>query len=375
MRYCQTLLFFLLITGCEPFVNEFSDTSVPLRFEASNVDNSSSAYQGGGVKVLTWNMRFGIGRFSFFGDSCGEGVIADEETVSDAMEAIAETLNVIDADIVFLQEVDLESKRTGYWNQIQYLLDNTYLNHGVYASTWEADFIPSDGLGRVNTGNAILSRYELGRAERIQLGLRTDQTDLVQYFYLRRNILKAEIPGLAVGQKKFFAVNIHATAFATDDTKQRHVDKYVEVLGQIHLDGNVFVSGGDLNAVPPGAITDYCQNDMCDGEDYHTAGADPFHKEGSYFENFSGEPDILAPLYEAYQPAIRGNLINLPEHFTHAPTTSMIDANTIRRHDRKIDYLFTNMEWEEQSGFTHQGCWELSDHMPVSAIAQPPTAN
>ena len=135
MRYCQTLLFFLLIIGCEPFVNEFSDSSVPLRFEASNMDNSSSAYQGGGVKVLTWNMRSGIGRSSFFGDSCGEGVITDEETVSDAMEAIAETLNVIDADIVFLQEVDLESKRTGYWNQIQYLLDNTYLNHGCLLYT------------------------------------------------------------------------------------------------------------------------------------------------------------------------------------------------------------------------------------------------
>jgi len=320
-------------------------------------------------------MRFGIGRFPFFGDSCGEGVIADEETVANTMEAIAETLNVIGADIVFLQEVDLESKRTGYWNQIQYLLNNTYLNYGVYASTWEADFIPSDGLGRVNTGNAILSRYELGPAERIQLRLRTDQSDLVQYFYLRRNILKAEIPELKVGQKQFFAVNIHATAFATDDTKQRHVDKYVETLGQIHSDGNIFVSGGDLNAVPPGAVTDYCQNDMCDGEDYHTDGAEHFHKEGSYFENFAGEPDILAPLYEAYQPAIREGLINLPEHFTHAPTTSMVDANTIRRHDRKIDYLFTNMEWEDQSGFTHQECWELSDHMPVSATAQLPTGN
>ncbi len=182
MRYYFTLLSFLLIGGCEPFVTEFSDSATPLRFEASNIDAGSSAYQGGGVKVLTWNMRFGIGRFPFFGDSCGEGVIADEETVANTMEAIAETLNVIGADIVFLQEVDLESKRTGYWNQIQYLLNNTYLNYGVYASTWEADFIPSDGLGRVNTGNAILSRYELGPAERIQLRLRTDQSDLVQYF-------------------------------------------------------------------------------------------------------------------------------------------------------------------------------------------------
>ena len=371
MRYCQTLLFFLLIIGCEPFVNEFSDSSVPLRFEASNMDNSSSAYQGGGVKVLTWNMRFGIGRSSFFGDSCGEGVITDEETVSDAMEAIAETLNVIDADIVFLQEVDLESKRTGYWNQIQYLLDNTYLNHGVYASTWEADFIPSDGLGRVNTGNAILSRYELGPAERIQLGLRTDQTDLVQYFYLRKNILKAEIPELAVGQKKFLAVNTHATAFATDDTKEQHINKYIEVLNNINDAGDIFVTGGDLNAVPPGAITDYCESDMCTGETFHDSLSDPFHKEGSFFENFPNEPDILLPLYSVYSPAIDIALCNMPEHYTHAPVTSMISDSIYTKYDRKLDYLFTNGNWLTGSGATHQSTWQISDHMPVSAIFDP----
>ena len=371
MRYCQTLLFFLLIIGCEPFVNEFSDSSVPLRFEASNMDNSSSAYQGGGVKVLTWNMRSGIGRSSFFGDSCGEGVIADEETVSDAMEAIAETLNVIDADIVFLQEVDLESKRTGYWNQIQYLLDNTYLNHGVYASTWEADFIPSDGLGRVNTGNAILSRYELGPAERIQLGLRTDQTDLVQYFYLRKNILKAEIPELAVGQKKFLAVNIHATAFATDDTKEQHINKYIEVLNNINDAGDIFVTGGDLNAVPPGAITDYCESDMCTGETFHNSLSDPFHKQGSFFENFPNEPDILLPLYGVYSPAIDIALCNMPEHYTHAPVTSMISDSIYTKYDRKLDYLFTNGDWLTGSGATHQSAWQISDHMPVSATFDP----
>ena len=371
MRYCQTLLFFLLIIGCEPFVNEFSDSSVPLRIEASNMDNSSSAYQGGGVKVLTWNMRSGIGRSSFFGDSCGEGVITDEETVSDAMEAIAETLNVIDADIVFLQEVDLESKRTGYWNQIQYLLDNTYLNHGVYASTWEADFIPSDGLGRVNTGNAILSRYELGPAERIQLGLRTDQTDLVQYFYLRKNILKAEIPELAVGQKKFLAVNIHATAFATDDTKEQHINKYIEVLNNINDAGDIFVTGGDLNAVPPGAITDYCESDMCTGETFHNSLSDPFHKEGSFFENFPNEPDILLPLYSVYSPAIDIALCNMPEHYTHAPVTSMISDSIYTKYDRKLEYLFTNGDWLTGSGATHQSAWQISDHMPVSATFDP----
>ena len=198
------------------------------------------------------------------------------------MEAIAETLTVIDPDIVLLQEVDLGSKRTGYWNQIQYLLDNTHLNYGVYASVWEVDFIPTDGIGRVNMGNAILSKYEIGPSERIQLRLRTDQPDYEQYFYLRRNILKSEIPELASSsQKKFYAVNIHATAFATDDTKEKHVAKYLQILENINLEGHAFVSGGDLNAVPPAANIDYCMNDICEGQSYHEDGIEPFHKEGS----------------------------------------------------------------------------------------------
>ena len=39
----------------------------------------------------------------------------------------------------------------------------------------EVDFVFSDGLGRINTGNAILSKFEITDAKRIKLSLRTDQ--------------------------------------------------------------------------------------------------------------------------------------------------------------------------------------------------------
>jgi len=364
----MSILFYF---GCDPFVNEFPDSYEPLMFYADNIPNSSLVYDGGVVKVVTWNIRFGSGRFPFFGDSCGEGVLVDDETVQNTMESIADELNSIGADIVFLQEVDLESKRTGYLNQVQYLLDNTYLNYGVYASMWEADLIPSDGIGRINTGNAILSKYELSDAERIQLRLRTDQDDLIQYFYLRRNILKARIPKLDQGEKQFFAVDIHATAFATDDTKEQHISKYIEVLNKINNASDIFVTGGDLNAVPPGATTDYCESDMCIGETFHSDLSDSFHKEGSFFENFPNEPDILFPLYETYLPAIDTTSYNMPEHFTHAPVTSMINDLTYTKYDRKLDYLFTNGGWMVGSGNTHQSAWQISDHMPVSAVFDP----
>jgi len=367
----KVIIVFLLLKGCEPFVTEFDESSEPVLYTSSNINKVNEPYVGGNVKVLTWNIRFGVGRFPFFGDSCGDEVITRSDNVVLTMEAIADTINQIGADIVLLQEVDVGSKRTGYWNQVQYLLDNTYLNYGLYASMWKADFIPTDGIGRINTGNAILSKHELTDAERIQLRLRTDQSDLVQYFYLRRNILKAKIPYFSLGGADFYALNIHATAFATDDTKEQHIGKYIDVLTSIDDQGDIFVTGGDLNAVPPGALTDYCLSDFCDGENYHVDGADPYHKEGSYFDNFPGEPNILLPLYNQFSPAIDTTEYNKDIHFTHAPSTSTSDDAGITKHDRKLDYLFTNRYWEKNLSQTHQGAWKLSDHMPVSSLYKP----
>jgi len=369
MRIIQciaALFLFLYITGCEPFAKSYPDISDTRMYEAQDI--TVSAYTGGPINVVTWNIRFGSGRLDWIIDSCGESALADFDSVEIIMQKIADTLNVLDADIVLLQEVDIESKRSGFMDQVQFLLDNTNLNYGVYASMMEVDFVFSDGLGRIKTGNAILSKYELTDGERIKLSLRTDQSDLVKYGYARRNILKAKIPSLAQNQNDVYAVNIHATAFATDNTKQKHINRYLDELSSIHTRGDIFISGGDLNSVPPNSSIDFCESDMCSGEIFHSETSDPFHKEGSYFNNFSGEPTILTPLYNLYQSAISPEFYNLSAHFTHAPSTSRNDG-VLRKYDRKLDYLFTNKAWETGSGHTHQGAWKLSDHMPVSANA------
>lgn len=374
MRSLKLVLFStIVLNSCDPFVSDFSQAGDAIMYEASDIPDSISVYDGGPIKVVTWNIRFGSGRFPFFGDSCGDDVIADQKHINTIMQQIADTLNMIDADIVLLQEVDVSSKRTGYLDQVQYLLDNTYYNYACYASMWKADFVPTDGIGKINTGNAILSKYELTDAERIQLRLRTDQDDLVQYFYLRRNILKVKIPSLSQGGRDFFAVDIHATAFATDDTKEKHIEQYSEVLSDIVVENGDFVSGGDLNSVPPGSAIDFCESDKCDNEvcDDDFENNDAY--QGSYFAHFDGEPDILLSLYNTYSPAISNNdgSTLLPENHTHAPSTSMLNDSTYTKHDRKLDYLFTNGSWQQGSGYTHQAAWELSDHMPVSAIYTP----
>ncbi len=350
-KYILSITAGMLLTSCDPLVNQFADIEDAVMYRASNIKNAEAKKS---IKVMTWNIRFGVARLDFFGDGCGDRAILGKSEVVKGLEGLAAKINAEDPDIVLLQEVDVQSKKTAYIDQAQWLLDHTDLNYGAYGSMWEAQVILADGLGRVNTGNLTLSKWELKDAERHQLPLRSDQDGLTQYFYLRRNVLKAKVvmPG-----NSFYAVNTHLTAFATDDTKQKHITGFKDILDGIVAEGKNFVAGGDLNALPPNASKlDYCIEDQCSGESYHTGG-ESNHKEGAYFA-----PEItwLSSLYQTYTPAISLSEYGEQEgqHYTHSPFDRL-------QLDRKLDYLWTNTNWN--NGTTHQGATSLSDHIPVTA--------
>jgi endonuclease/exonuclease/phosphatase family metal-dependent hydrolase len=244
------------------------------------------------------------------------------------------------------------------------------LNYGVYASMWQADFIPSDGLGKVDAGNAILSKWPIENAERIQLPLRGDQEDLEQYFYLRRNILKSKIN--ISDDEKFYALCTHTTAFATDDTKQKHIDEFYEVLESFG-DDEIFVAGGDLNALTSDyagnernfCTVDKCDDDVCDGDFENNS-----IYQGSYFNHLPDEDSLLDQLY-TFNPAIPlGETgINFPENYTHSTwITSENNVESDGPLNRKLDYIFSSDPLT--NGTTHQEAnhqFYLSDHAPVSA--------
>jgi len=360
----------IILFSCRSLVTTYEDVESAIYYEDASQESSEF---NNTLKVMTWNIRFGAGRIPFFGDSCGDRVLMTQGETEGYLNSIVDYINSTKPDILLLQEVDISSKRSAYVNQLQYILDRTHLNYGAYASMWNAEIIPSDGLGKVDAGNAVLSRWKITDAERIQLPLRTDQDDLTQYFYLRRNILKAKIA--LDGENEIYAVNIHATAFATDDTKQKHITKYKEVLDDIVLLGATFVTGGDFNSIPTDAdTTDFCLIDQCEDESWHTSVEEKdYHKEGSYFDNFlaigdyPGERDLLQPFYADslnYFPAIPYQDRNSSDHFTHCTYNNSEDY---RNWDRKLDYLFTNKEDGFSIGDTHQDAFYLSDHAPVSA--------
>lgn len=363
----KCLILFLIIivlTGCDIFNTNFEDLEDARMYEANII---TEALVPASIKVMTWNIKFGGARIDFFFDGWGDEVLMNESDVIDNTQNIAEYINEVDPDIILFQELDIDSKRSAYVDQMQYILDATDMNYGAYASQWKADFVPSDGLGRMNSGNAIMSKWEVTDAVRIALPL-IDQDGLTQYFYLRRNILKTKIQ---IGSQELQVLNIHAAAYSKDGTKKEQIDIFKGKLDELNTDGLLFVAGGDFNAIPPNAVNtagdefpdrpegleddfeveDYELTDMIElYADYHPDLASDVYSE------FEEEDDYFSPYYT------HSIYINMQFEDDYDPDIDDIDWN------RKLDYLFTNNEngWIEDSHSTHQNTRQLSDHCPVT---------
>jgi len=357
----SALLIILLLSFCEPLVTTFKDTEEGVKFKANDIAEPTEKTNF--IKIMTWNIRFAAADLPWFGDSCGDRVILSAKEVYHNLARIAEIINEIRPDILIVNEIDVESKRTAYINQIKYLLNHTYFNYAAYASAWKSQFIPSDGLGRMNTGVAVFSQWRLKDVKRIKLPLRGDQDDLTTYFYLRKNILKTriEFPGL----DNLFILATHLSAFSTDDTKLKQVIRFMEIIDETNSSGGYIIAGGDFNLLPPGSdSTDFCMEDICPGESFHGPKDKPKHKEGS---NYLPEITWMQGLYDNYFPAVPLSIYleNQTKYFTHST-----DPN--RFWDRKLDYLFSNKAWAAGSDSTYQELREYSDHAPVSALWEVP---
>src|SRR6266542_1342834 len=210
-----------LLGACDPFHTGFDDVEDAKVYRAASAPAAPPWTQR--LVVMNYNVKFGGGRIDFFFDCFGNRVLMSKDEVIGNLERLVAKINQVDPDVLVVQEVDVNSKRAAYVDQMQWLLDHTQLGYGVYASQWKADYVPSDGIGAVDSGNGILSKFPLVEAERIALPLRTDQSTVERYFYLRRNILQARLD--VPSGRPIHVVATHADAYGKDGTKKSHNDR------------------------------------------------------------------------------------------------------------------------------------------------------
>jgi endonuclease/exonuclease/phosphatase family metal-dependent hydrolase len=198
--------------------------------------------------VATWNIHYGAG------PTLERGAVTSRDDVIAHLDAIAAWIKDSKVDIVALQEVDRDGRRSHGIDELEWLRRATGLDHAAWTDTWDVPYIPWPGidprlhLGRVRSGQAVLSRFPLAKPNRHALVQPLANWTIYNWFYLHRAVLEVWVE-LGSG-RRLRVYNAHLEAFDIAN-KESHAEKTREVLGKA---GPLVLLLGDMNAVPPEAL-------------------------------------------------------------------------------------------------------------------------
>ncbi|MCB9743729.1 MAG: endonuclease/exonuclease/phosphatase family protein [Alphaproteobacteria bacterium] len=288
-------------------------------------------------KVVSWNIQFSGGRARHFFYDGGEDVQVPAQEVQDTLDGLSRTLRELRPDLALLQEVDRDSARTGGVDQLPPLageLRTPCVASAPYFKSRFVPFPPGDFLGRMDMHLAIVSRFGLRQARRVQLPL-LDEPRWRQAFNLKRALLTAELPVEGLDRPLAVAVT-HLSAFSKGDGT---LDKQVDVLEawmRARPADQPWILAGDLNLLPPGD--------------------DPKRVDGGEF--YADDPNPIERLIPAFQEVLGA------ERQLAANARSYLPPGA-QEPDRKIDYAFVGGPLEVLQAQVPRGPASLSDHLPL----------
>ena len=241
-------LLLVALTACEALFEDPPSGAAPI-FRKSGAVDPPPAVAGVPLRVLAWNIKYGAARIPFWFDCWGDRVEMKQAEVDTNLDALAALVNEVDPDVLLVEEIEVNSRRSAYVDMVDRILSKTRLNYAAYFGTWDSRYIPSEGLGRMNLGNAIFSRHPIVAAEAIAQVDRTDQDAVTAAFYIHRAIGRAEVE-LAPGRSVAVYV-VHTEAYDNDGTKQKQI---TQIFDQVRNEPLPFLLGGDFNELPPVAV-------------------------------------------------------------------------------------------------------------------------
>lgn len=219
------------------------------------------------LSILSWNIGYcGLGKeMDFFNDG-GRLVRADKDHTSLNLLAITQFLKKMsdDVDIILLQEVDRNSKRSYYFDQYLHFLEALPGFTGAFALNYHVRFvpvpfrIPYTPYGKTYAGLANFSRIQPESALRVQYpGSFSWPTSL---YMLNRCALEQTFK-LQNGEK-LMIVNTHNTAYdQSGEIKRVEMEFMRKRYDSLSAEGFHIIIGGDWNQIPPGFdATAFSQN-------------------------------------------------------------------------------------------------------------------
>jgi endonuclease/exonuclease/phosphatase family metal-dependent hydrolase len=296
------------------------------------------------LKVLTYNVQYMAGKNYFFFYEGGSDERPSAGDIGRTFDEIAGIIGEEEPDVVLLQELDDESKRTDYQDQLARLLEllpDDYRCH-VSAYYWQADFVPHPQIwGPIGHKLSIVSRYRIDQATRYQLPLASTDP-LTRQFSPKRAILEAQLP--VSGASDFFILTTHLEVSNRGaEVMQRQTSRVAEQLAGLSRAGSSWLIGGDFNLLPPGQFSRLREDQRSSFR--------PETELRVLFENYRSLPD----------PAdLNGS--DEAQGFTFLPNDPGLQAP-----DRTLDYFFFSDDLAVISGYIRddERALTASDHLPV----------
>ncbi len=207
--------------------------------------------EGQSLKLLTWNIGYGAldERQDCYWDG-GKGVTGEsKEVVQNNITAISNKIKELDPDIFYIQEADLDSRRSFYVDELAYFQHNYPGDkyHNTYACNFKAGVVPLpiyNMTGKVEAGIAIFSKYQVNQATRVQLPIPFSWP--VSLFNLKRCLLVNRTP-IAGSDKELVTINLHLEAYDDGEGKAKQLKQLMDLMQEEYAKGNYVIAGGDFN--------------------------------------------------------------------------------------------------------------------------------
>ena len=222
----------------------------PAEVEALEINGQSTKElkAGDSLTALSWNVGYAaLGETADFFMDGGKSVASStKDQVKENLEAITKQVTAADPDVVFFQEVDLDSKRSYHIDEKQ-VLDAALAE---YQSTMSINFrvayipYPFPTIGKVEGGIATFSKYDIKEANRLALPCPFSYP--VSIGNLKRCLAVQRIP-VAESDKELVLVNLHLEAYDDGEGKIEQTKVLRDVIQKEIEAGNYVIAAGDFN--------------------------------------------------------------------------------------------------------------------------------
>lgn len=291
-------LYFIILT-----IVEYRPQDVePITTETSLGGETKSLAVGDEVSVVTWNIGYcGLSKTADFFMDGGKAVRSqDEKSVKNNLSAIEDTLKSLNPDVIYIQEVDVNSTRSYGIDQTKDLRTNLSEYSSAFAKNFDVLWIayPIPPMGRMLAGVQTLSKYPQTDAERIALPnpfswpIRTGN--------LKRCLLVSRTP-IEGTDKELVFVNLHLEAYDSGEGKIAQTKLLSSFIQEEYEKGNYVIAGGDFNQTFSGVDASVYP---VLGEDYWKAG---LIEEGDFADGWQFEMDTTHPTCRSLDKPYAGN--------------------------------------------------------------------